>query len=221
MWVGMAAGWTAPHLLISWYRGREARPLLLVGVLLWISSIMAMGAHRRWKAAHQRESPQTPWRFSTAELLLMFTGAIAFLGFMGADYRQSLHVQREQSRLREVAAPLLGPDGRLDFDAAGRVSIVVCDRSFCDARLTQLAALIAEQDQAATVTSLMFGSSANTSVSPPRWPGVTDRSVDLILQWDQLEWLFIEGTDLTHAARQRLSALPRLHETSQRMLRQE
>jgi hypothetical protein len=220
MWVGMAAGWTAPHLLISWYRGREARPLLLVGALVWITSIMAMGAHRRWKAARQGETARRGWRFSIAELLLIFTGAIAFLGFTGADYRQSLQVQREQARLRELAAPILGVDGRLEFDSRGRISIIVCDRTFDDARLARLASLVAARGQAAAVTALMFGTSAGASGSPARWPGITDRSAGVILQWNQLELLFIDGTGLTQAARRRLSALPRLYEASRRSLRQ-
>lgn len=211
---------TTPSLLIGWYNGRDARPLQIAGLALYFTSIFAAGAHRRWKAAHDGASVKKRWRFSMAELILIVTGIVAWVGFSAADHRQSQQVQREREKLSTLAAPILGPEGRLGFESNGDVSIAIIDRSFNDDRLAALASLIEGHDDACSVQSLMFGTTAKTAGAPLRWPGVTDSSVDLILQWNRLEWLFIEGTDITPAARQKLIALPALHEVSRNSLGQ-
>jgi hypothetical protein len=64
----------------------------------------------------------------------------------------------------------------------------------------------------------MFGTGSKTAGTPPKWPGVTDRSVPFILQWDRLEWLFIEGTAISAASREKLLTLPDLNEISPQSL---
>jgi hypothetical protein len=218
LWFAMVLAWTIPHLLIGWYNGRGPRPLLIAGFVLWVSSIMAMGAHRRWKAARSGRSVDKRWRFSTAELFLIVTGIVAWVGFAAADHRDSLHVYRQREKFSALAAPILGPEGRLGFDSHGDISITICDRSFDDDRLGRLAELIRRKDADANVRSLMFGSGTRTAGTPPRWPGVTDRSVDCILRWKQLEWLFIEGTAITRSKHEDLLELPALHEASRTSL---
>jgi len=135
-----------------------------------------------------------------------------WIGFSAADYRESQRVQRERERMQALAAEILGVEGRLDFDSDGSVTIIVCDRSFDDERLSSMAALIGKWDADSKVRQLMFGSGSKTAGTPPKLPGVTDDSVGLILQWDRLEWLFIEGTAISSVGREKLLKLPQLNE---------
>lgn len=201
-------------LLVGWYNGRGTGPLMIAGLVLYVSSLLAVGSRRRWKAARVGIKVRKRWRFSMAELILIVTGLVAWFGLFAADHRQSLQVGREREKFSALAAPLLGPEGRLSSNSDGTISVSICDRSFDDDRLRRLADLIHQKDADSSVLSLMFGTGAKTAGSPPRWPGVTDRSVDLIIRWNQLEWMSIAGTDITRPAREKLMSLPALNEVS-------
>jgi hypothetical protein len=216
----MVAACTAPQLLVGWYNGRGPRLFFIGGFVGLMTAFMIMGARRRWQKAYRADYVPSRWRFSAAELLLMFTGAIFYLGFTAADYRQSQLIHREREQFQALAAPALGPEGRLGFDSDGALHITICDRSFDDKRLRSLAALIRERKADADVRRLWFGSGAKTARTPPRWPGVTDQSVEVFLRWNQLEWLFIEGTAITAAKREQLLMLPELNELSRESLRE-
>jgi hypothetical protein len=216
----MVAACTAPQILLGWYNGRGPRLFHIAGFVGWMTAFLIMGARRRWLKAYRAGYIPSRWRFSAAELLLMFTGAIFFLGFNAADYRQSQLVHREREQLQALATPALGPEGRLDLEPDGTLQITICDRSFDDQRLQALAELIRERKADADVRRLMFGTGTKTAGTPPRWPGVTDQSVETILQWNQLEWLFIEGTSITAAKREQLLTLPELNELSRETLRE-
>lgn len=213
----MALAWTISSLLVGWYNGRGARPLFLAGMVAWYTSFMIIGARRRWKAARDGTTAGGRLQFSMAELFLIVTGIVALVGFLAAEHRQSLSVHREREKFSALAAPILGPGGRLGFESSGEMTIIICDRSFDDDRLGRLASIISQKEGGAVVKSLVFGSRAN-SIGAPSWPGVTDRSLDVIVRWKQLEWLFIEGTAITPAGRQRLLTLPALNETSRNSL---
>jgi hypothetical protein len=212
LWSAMVTVITAPHAVVGWYSGHGPRALHIVGLIFWLSAALLLGAWRRWRRAQGEEVATSRWRFSTGELLLLFSGAILWIGFSAADYRESQRVHREPERMQARAAEVLGIEGRLGFDSDGSMSITVCDRSFDDKRLRSLAALISGWDADSKVRRLMFGSGIKTQGTRPRWPGVTNQSVDLILQWDGLEWLFIEGTAITPAGQEKLLRLPDLNE---------
>jgi hypothetical protein len=212
LWLAIVTAISAPQVLMGWYSGRGLRPLHIVGLMFWLSAALLLGAWRRWRRARGEVVAPSRWRFSTGELLLLFTGAVLWIGFSAADYRESLRVQQERERMQALAAEVLGPEGRLGFDSDGSVSVTVCDRSFDDKRFESLAELIREWDADSKVQRLMFGSGIMTQGTPPRWSGVTDVSVPLILRWDGLEWLFIEGTAISPTSREKLRRLPDLNE---------
>ena len=58
-----------------------------------------------------------------------------------------------------------------------------------------------------------------TGGTPPVWPGVTDRRVDLLLEWDELEWLSVDGTAISADGRERLLTLPQLNDSSRNGLK--
>jgi hypothetical protein len=70
----------------------------------------------------------------------------------------------------------------------------------------------------ATINSLSFGSGRTTVGTPAAWPGITDRSVPLILKWDELEWLSVFGTSISDEGCEQLLTLPRLNEFSREQL---
>lgn len=202
------------QLLVGWYNGRGLRPLLLAGLLFWVTTTFALGARRRRMKVQRPQSTLKPWRFSFLEMLALFTGLTLFIGFSIADYQASARVFREQSTFRSSVEPLLGLDGHVGFAADGSLTISVCDRSFDDARLVKLAQMIEDWNQNVSVTRFSFGTGAKTGGTPPVWPGVTDGSVDLLLKWDELEWLSVDGTSISAAGRKRLLTLPRLNDLS-------
>jgi hypothetical protein len=212
MWVAIVAAIAVPQVLMGWYSGRGLRPLHLAGLIFWLSAALALGGWRRWRRARGEEVATSRWRFSTGELMLLFTGAILWIGFSAADYQQSQRAQQERERMQARAAEVLGVEGRLGFDSDGSISITVCDRSFDDKRLRSLAALIREWNAESRVRRLMFGSGIKTQGTQPNWAGVTDQSIDLILRWNGLEWLFIEGTAISPAGREKLLTLPDLND---------
>lgn len=212
--LAMVAALTAAHLLVGWYNGRGFRPFALAGFVFWITTAFALGSRRRWIKARRPELALKAWRFSFLELLVLFTGLTLFLGFTIADHHETARVLREQAAFRSSVETLLGVDGRIDFDADGRLMISVCDRSFDDARLVKLAEKIDDWNPNVGVSRITFGTGMKTGGTPPVWPGVTDRSVDLLLEWDELEWLSVYGTAISADGRKRLLTLPRLNDFS-------
>jgi len=205
---------TGAHLLIGWYNGRGLRPFALAGFVFWIMTAFALGARRRWIKVHRPELTLKPWRFSFLELLVLVTGLTLFIGFSIADYHESARVLREHSAFRSSVETLLGLDGRIDFDVDGSLMISVCDRSFDDARLVKLAEKIDDWNPNIRISRITFGTGMKTGGTPPVWPGVTDRSVDWLLEWDELEWLSVYGTAISVDGRKRLLTLPRLNDIS-------
>jgi hypothetical protein len=210
----MVAALTAAHLLIGWFNGRGFRPLALAGTVFWIMTALALGARRRWIKERRPELTLEPWRFSFLELLVLVTGLTLFIGFTIADHHESARVLRERSAFRSCVETLLGVDGRIDFDIDGSLMISVCDRSFDDARLVKLAEKIDDWNPNIEVSRITFGTGMKSGGTPPAWPGVTDRSVDLLLEWDGLEWLSVYGTAISADGRERLLTLPRLNDFS-------
>jgi hypothetical protein len=201
-------------LLIGWFNGRGFRPLALAGTVFWIMTALALGARRRWIKAQRPELTLELWRFSFLELLVLVTGLTLFIGFTIADHHESARVLRERSAFRSCVETLLGVDGRIDFDIDGSLMISVCDRSFDDARLVKLAEKIDDWNPNIEVSRITFGTGMKSGGTPPAWPGVTDRSVDLLLEWDELEWLSVDGTAIGADGRERLLTLPQLNDFS-------
>lgn len=216
--LAMVAALTAAHLLVGWYNGRGFRPFALAGFVFWITTAFALGTRRRWIKARRPELALKAWRFSFLELLVLVTGLTLFIGFTIADHHETTRVLREQSAFRSSVEALLGVDGDTGFAADGSLVITVCDRSFDDARLVKLAEKIDDWNPNVGVSRVTFGTGMNTGGTPPVWPGVTDRSVDLMLEWDELEWLSVYGTAIGADGRERLLTLPRLNDFSRRGL---
>jgi hypothetical protein len=205
---------TGAHWLVGWYNGRGLRPLALVGFLAWVTTAFALSARRRWIKLQRPELALRAWRFSFLELLVLVTGLTLFIGFTIADHHETARVLREQSAFRSSVETLLGVDGRIDFDVDGSLMISVCDRSFDDVRLAKLAEKIDDWNPNVGVSRVTFGTGMKTGGTPPVWPGVTDQSVDLLLEWDELEWLSVDGTAISVDGRKRLLTLPRLNDFS-------
>jgi hypothetical protein len=218
LWAGMILALTVSNILTGWYNGRGTRPWMLAALRGWFTTAMIVGARRRWKLARDGTSSGRRFQVSMAEFLLLATGSVAFVGFTAAEHRASSRVFRERERVSALAAPILGPAGRLGYEPNGDITISICDRTFDDDRLDKLASLISqEMKDAPAVTRLMFGSRPNSN-GAPRWPGVTDRSVEVILRWNRLEWLFIYGTAISADGCQELKTLPALNEHSLKQL---
>lgn len=217
--VVMIAAITVTHLLIGWYNGRGIRPFALAGMAFWLTTVFALGSRRRWIKARRPELALRPWRFSFVELLVVFTGLTLLIGLSITDRQESLKVRREQATLQSSATKLLGLDGRIDFDADGSLMISICDRSFDDARFVTLVQMIDDWNKNAGVSRITFGTGINTSGMPPVWLGVTDRSIDLLLKYDELEWLSVYGTAISADGRERLLTLPRLNDFSRNGLK--
>ena len=195
---------------MAWWSGRQVRPFQLIGVTAYLSVFAGLGARRRWTNA-RAGGVATPWyRFSMAELLIIVTGFALLSGFGAADYAERTRTQRERQRLTSLAAAYLGPDGRLGFNSNGEVTITVCDRTFDDQRFASIAALIDEANLGDRVCWLLFGTGANTAGTPAIWPGFTDQSIDILLDWNNLRWLSLHGTSITPEGRDRLSRLQAL-----------
>lgn len=207
------------QLLIGWYNGHGLRPLMLAGLLFWVTTAFALGVRRRRMRAQRPELKLKPWRFSFLEMLVLFTGLTLFIGFSIADYHETARLFRERSAFRSSAEPQLGLDGHIGFAADESLTISVCDRSFDDARLVKLVQMIEAWNQDVGVSRVSFGTGAKTGGTPPVWPGVTDRSVDLLLEWDELEWLSVDGTSISAEGRERLLTLPRLNDFSRNGLK--
>ena len=212
--LAMVAALTAAHLLVGWFNGRGFRPLALAAFVFWIMTALALGARRRWLKERRPELTLELWRFSFLELLVLVTGLTLFIGFTIADHHETARVLREQSAFRASVETLLGVDGRIDFDVDGSLMISICDRSFDDARLAKLAEKIDDWNPNIGVSRITFGTGMKSGGTPPAWPGVTDRSVDLLLEWDELEWLSVYGTAIGADGRERLLTLPRLNDIS-------
>ena len=216
--IAVASATTASHLLVGWYNGRGLRPLALAGIVFWITTAVTLGLRRHWLNQRQPELTGRRWKFSTVDLLILVTGLTLFVGFSATEHLESKRLQREQKQLQAQAADVLGPDGRIGFESDGSVTISICDRSFDDDRLGTLAQMIEDWNQDAGVSRLSFGTGMKTGGTPPVWPGVTDRSVDLLLKWDELEWLSVDGAAISDDGHKRLRTLPRLNDLSRRGL---
>ena len=92
-WVALIAAIVGAQLLVGWYNGRGPRLYFVAGFACWLTAFTVMGARRRWLKSCNADIAASRWRFSAAELLLIFTGAIAYIGFTAADYRDSLRLQ--------------------------------------------------------------------------------------------------------------------------------
>lgn len=208
----------ASQMLVGWYNGRGFRPLTLAGFLIWITTAFALGVRRQWLRQRSPERAERRLQFSILELLVLVTSLTFFLGLTAADQLEWGREHRERERLKAQAAGVLGPDGWIGFEADGSVNISICDRSFDDSRLAELAAMLRGWRPPAKVGWLMFASGQTTGRTPAAWPGVTDRSVPLILEWGELEWLSVFGTSISDAGREELLTLPRLNDFSREQL---
>jgi hypothetical protein len=209
----------AASLVVTWCSGRAIRPLALGGQLAWMLTIMGLVFRRRlMKGKAPHDTHDRCYRFSLIEMFVIATGLALNFGLMAADYRQGLSTQRERDSLRSITTEVLGPDGRLGFETDGTMTITVCDRSFDDQRFTKLANLVKDYLKSNEVSCVMFGTGARAAGTPPRWPGVTDASVDILLHWQELHILAIQGTGITPAGRERLLELQHLNEWSQAVI---
>ena len=120
--------------------------------------------------------------------------------------------------LQVAVARILGSDGRIHFEPDGSLGIAICDRTFDDARLAQLAKMIFQWKADTKISRVLFGSGINTNNTPPVWPGITDQTIPLLMQWQELELLSVYGTAISATGREQLQSLPHLNEYSQRML---
>ncbi len=177
-----------------------------------------MGLMRRRKRKKETDAAFRWYRFSLAELFVIATGLAVFLGFLGADFSQRHADNRQRERLQATTAPVLGPDGQISHQPDGALLISVCDRSFDDQRLIQLARLLNNQSEDYRIYGLLFGSGMQTSSTPPKWPGITDASVPTLLQWEDMEMLLLGGTSITAEGRKRLAELEALDELSRKQL---
>ena len=202
--------------LPTWWSGQPIRPLALVGQMAWMLTVFGLMWRRRLMKEKAPDDTRYRWyRFSLVEMFVIATGLALNMGLMGADHRQRLSTQRERDRLRTVTTEVLGPDGQLGFENDGTVTISVCDRSFDDQRFAELADLIRDYVESNGVSRVGFGTGPRATGTPPRWPGVTDASVDILLGWQELHMLAIQGTGITPAGRERLLRLQNLNEWSQ------
>lgn len=208
----------ASHILVSWYKDRDIRPFQLAGLVLFMSTAFAMGTRRRWNNARHPQSSRGTYKFSLAELLIYATGLAFFFGFLAADRLESQRFQREREQLQSAVGQVLGPDGRITFMPDDSLQIAICDRTFDDERFARLAEMISHLNTDTKVSGVMFGTGANTNNTPPVWPGITDQSIPLLMQWQELEWLSLYGTAISANGREQLQSLLHLNEHSRREL---
>ena len=206
------------HLLVGWFNGRGLRLWSYLGFLAFTMSAIVVAFRQRWIYERRPELAAKRLKFSTVDLLILVTGMTLFVGFTAADQLELGREHRERERLKAQAASVLGPDGWIGFEADGSVNIAICDRTFDDARLAKLAAMLRGWRPPAKVGRLMFASGQTTGRTPAAWPGVTDRSVPLMLEWNDLEWLSVHGTSISDAGREELLTLPRLNDFSREQL---
>lgn len=209
---------TAVHVGVGWYNGRGLRALTLAGFVIWMITAFALGVRRQWLRTQRPEGAESRLQFSILELLVLVTGLTLFVGLTAVDRMELVRLQRERERMQTQAAGVLGPDGWISFEPDGIANISICDRSFDDERLVELAAMIRSWHPDEKVGRLMFASGRTTGGTPAAWPGVTDRSVPLMLEWDDLEWLSVDGTSISDAGRKELLELPRLNDFSREQL---
>lgn len=202
----------------SWNRDRDPRPLILVGMLLYMIVAFALGTRRRWFNAKHPELARSPVRFSLAELLVFATAFAVFSGFLSADLLKPQQIRREHEKLQAATAGVLGPDGQITHEPDGSLQIAICDRTFDDARLARLVEVIFQWEADTKISGVMFGSGANTKNTPPAWPGITDQSVPLLMQWQELKMLSVFGTAISQEGREQLRKLPHLDPRSRAAL---
>jgi hypothetical protein len=206
----------ATSLVLTWWSGQAIRPLALAGGMAWVLALVGLACRRRLMRENAPNDTRYRWyRFSLAEMFVIATGLALNMGLMGADYQQRLSTQRERDRLRTATTEVLGPEGQLGFEYDGTMTISVCDRTFDDQRFAELAGLIHDYVESNGVSRVMFGTGSRTIGTPPRWPGVTDASVDILLGWQKMHMLHIQGTGISPAGQERLLTLQKLDELSQ------
>ncbi|MCA9231360.1 MAG: hypothetical protein KDA57_11950 [Planctomycetales bacterium] len=184
--------------------------------MIWLLTVMGLGWRRRLKK--ESDSTYRWYRFSLAEMFVIATGLAFFVGFSGAEYNQRRAEFRRHEQLQQKVSQVLGPEGRLDFESDGSLAITVCDRTFDDKRLAELANLIHDDAKSKGVSRVLFGTGLRTAGTPPKWPGITDTSVSLLLQWQDIELLSIEGTDISSEGQRQLLKLEKLDEWSRKVL---
>ena len=101
------------------------------------------------------------------------------------------------------------------------MSISIYDRTFDDERFITLSKKVHDDVDTSCVSRVVFGTGPNTTGTPPRWPGITDSTVDLLLQWPDITMLIVEGTEITAEGRKRLLSLQKLDDLSQKNLSQD
>jgi hypothetical protein len=216
--VAMVTAFVGVSFLTSWYMGRDIRPLMLAGFLLYMTAAFALGMRRRWRNAKHPQTSADRGKFSLAELLIFVTGLAFFIGLSAADHLKAQQFWREREQLQVDVASVLGADGRITFQPDGSLQIAICDRTFDDARLARLAEMISQRKSDTNISGIMFGSGANTNSTPPVWPGITDQSIALLIEWRELEMLSVYGTAISDNGREQLRSLPHLNEPSRWML---
>ena len=198
------------------WSGQNIRPLLLVGQMTWMLTIMGLIGRRMLRK--QTDVLFRWYRFSLTEMFVIATGFAVFAGFSGADYRQRRAEVRHHEQLQQNVSQVLGPEGRLGFESDGSLSIFVCDRTFDDKRLAELAKLIHDDADSYGVSRVLFGTGSQTAGIPPQWSGITDASVEILLQWQGIEMLSIEGTSISAEGRKQLLSLEELDDWSRNTL---
>ena len=190
--------------------------MLILGQMVLFLTMMAL----MWRRRHRKATDASfRWhRFSLAEVFVMATGLAVFMGLSGADRNQRRAELQHRKQLEKTALSILGPDGRLSFDSTGSMSIAICDRTFDDMRLVELAELIRDDANPKEVCAVQFATSAATAATPAQWPGITDKSVEILLQWQGIEMLSIDGTGISAEGRIRLLSLGELKEWSRKAL---
>ena len=203
----------AARFVPAWWSGQKMRPLLLTGQMIWMLTIMGLMWRRKLKLVSDASFQW--YQFSLAEMFVIATGLAIFMGLSGADYSQQRAKSRHREQLQMMVSQVLGPEGRLGFESDDSLTISVCDRTFDDQRLTELANLIHDDAESNGVSRVLFGTGPLTAGMARKWPGITDASVETLLRWRSLTMLVIEGASITAEGRKRLLKLKELDELSQ------
>ncbi|TWT85800.1 hypothetical protein Pla123a_06070 [Posidoniimonas polymericola] len=191
------------------------RPPRYAAIAILVATGAGLGAVRQIRKA--RDPAARLSRVSLTEVFVVTSLLAAVFAILGAEHRQDLRAQARFERFQADASAILGTDGRLGRQSDGTLTIVICERTFDDDRFENLAALLRDAQSPSRVSSVIFGTGVSGG-APPLWPGVTDASVEVLLQWPDLEWLAIDGTAISPAGRQRLLKLNQLNEHSRKWL---
>lgn len=196
---------------VTWIIGTKFHLYSLICMAAYMLTIFAIGSRRRWKNSLQSDQSKSPWyRFSIIELLILCTGIAFVFNFAKMEMIEHSSSNTWQQKVSIEAVEYLGIDGRFHFDSNGDINIAICDRGFDDARLREVADFIAQQNLQEHIHSVTFGTGVKTMGTPASWIGITDRSVNCLLQWHKLKVLMLHGTAITLEGKEQLSQIDSL-----------